>query len=1301
MKDFRLLAMAMLLTWGVTAFAAPSISSLNPSSGSVGDSVTISGANFTGVTGTVAFNGLSATISSWSDTSIVVVVPNNAISGNVVVTAGGVASNGVIFTVLTPTPILSQGVTVSLGLAMQNGASVSVQMGDPADSFSKGVSVALAPVITNLSPISGAVGASVTITGTNFGAIQDRSTVSFNGVASTPTSWGASSIVVPVPAGAATNGNVMVAVNGVNTNGVAFTVTPAISGLSPNSGDPGSVVTITGTNFGTSQGTGGVTFNGLAAAVSSWSDRSLTVFVPNGATTGNVVVTTSAGLTSNGLSFTVTDTFAITLLQPTSGPIGSTVIITGGGFGATQGTSTVSFDGITATVSSWSDTQIVATVPPGAATGPVSITLSAAGTAVSALPFVVNATVRVTDSFGRASSYTSAMLGGAWQNTTASGSGCSSCTTRGTIQNSFDTSGNLISHTDELGHVTTYTYDSSGNMLSQSARLDSNTTITTSYTYNGFGKPLTVTDPLGNVTTNAYDANGNLLSITTPAPNSTTSASVIQFAYDSKGQLTQVTDPVGHASSLTYTPAGLIGTITDAQNNVTTYQYDSHGNRTAVIDALQNKTSFSYDAMDRLTTITYPDLTTTSFGYDARGRRTSVIGQNGKVTTYAYDDADRLVSITDAANLVTQYGYDTEDNLLSITDAAGHATSFSYDTFGRVTQTSFPSSLSETYTYDAVGNLSSKNDRKGQSILYVYDALNRLTHKGYPDSTGVDCVYDLAGRIKQVSDPTGLYGFAYDNMGRLIGTTTQYSFLPGNPSPTFSNAYAYDAASNRTQFTAPDGSSNTYQYDTLNRQTTLTSSVTGQFTFSYDALGRKTGLNRPNAVNTSYAYDSLSRLLNVLHQSGGATTDGASYTYDNAGNRASKVNKLNNVAEQYVFDAIYQLKQVTQGTTTTESYTYDAVGNRLSSLNVPSYSYNSSNQLTSTSTLSYTYDNNGNTLSKTTSGATTQYIWDFENRLRSVVLPGAGGTATFKYDPFGRRIQKSFTQGTTITTTNYLYDGENSIAELDQNANVLTRYTQTAVIDAPLAESRSGVVSYYQQDGLGSVTSMSSSGGSLATTYIYDSFGNLTASSGTTINPFQYTGRDYDPETGLRYHRARYYDQNTGRFNSEDPIGFRGGVNFYTYVSSNPVRFADPLGLQKAPPPKPNILGNCLSFALAYDQELGTIAGGFDEDLPGLRIATSKDPDWPTHYMPSLGCTSANCDDKVDCKKRRKIVLFVDLSNSLNFHAMLQQCNGLWASKNGGDPPVFDITGPPIDYYKKIYPTKGQIRTTCWNCPNR
>jgi RHS repeat-associated protein len=97
---------------------------------------------------------------------------------------------------------------------------------------------------------------------------------------------------------------------------------------------------------------------------------------------------------------------------------------------------------------------------------------------------------------------------------------------------------------------------------------------------------------------------------------------------------------------------------------------------------------------------------------------------------------------------------------------------------------------------------------------------------------------------------------------------------------------------------------------------------------------------------------------------------------------------------------------------------------------------------------------------------------------------------------------------------------------------------------------------------LGSITSLTGSSVTIAATYAYDSFGQLTASSGSLANPFHYTAREFDAETGLRYYRARYYDPAAGRFVSEDPIGFSGdGTNFYIYVDNNPVVLIDPSGL--------------------------------------------------------------------------------------------------------------------------------------------
>jgi YD repeat-containing protein len=117
----------------------------------------------------------------------------------------------------------------------------------------------------------------------------------------------------------------------------------------------------------------------------------------------------------------------------------------------------------------------------------------------------------------------------------------------------------------------------------------------------------------------------------------------------------------------------------------------------------------------------------------------------------------------------------------------------------------------------------------------------------------------------------------------------------------------------------------------------------------------------------------------------------------------------------------------------------------------------------------YTYDSNGNTLTKVVGSNTTSYTWDFENRLTSVMLPGSGGTVSFKYDPLGRRIYKS----SSSTTSIYAHDGDNLIEETNAVGAVVARYSQGLNIDQPLAMLRSGATNYYDTDGLSSITSLS------------------------------------------------------------------------------------------------------------------------------------------------------------------------------------------------------------------------------------
>jgi RHS repeat-associated protein len=108
---------------------------------------------------------------------------------------------------------------------------------------------------------------------------------------------------------------------------------------------------------------------------------------------------------------------------------------------------------------------------------------------------------------------------------------------------------------------------------------------------------------------------------------------------------------------------------------------------------------------------------------------------------------------------------------------------------------------------------------------------------------------------------------------------------------------------------------------------------------------------------------------------------------------------------------------------------------------------------------------------------------------------------------------------------------------------------------------RGGNSYFYLRDGLGSITSLSNNSESVVNTYEYDAFGNVVNKTGSVTNPYGYTGRILDSESGLMYYRARYYDQKIGRFITADPIGLMGGINFYVYVGNNPINLVDPTGL--------------------------------------------------------------------------------------------------------------------------------------------
>jgi RHS repeat-associated protein len=528
-------------------------------------------------------------------------------------------------------------------------------------------------------------------------------------------------------------------------------------------------------------------------------------------------------------------------------------------------------------------------------------------------------------------------------------------------------------------------------------------------------------------------------------------------------------------------------------------------------------------------------------------------------------------------------------NLSTITDARSNTTTFVYGAFNRLEKVIYPGMAQgpfDEFTYDSVGRLATRKDRLGITTTFVYDGLGRLTDKTFSNAApALFFRYDEGagqkGRLTSAwrgTPPTSMITWTYDLAGQV---RTETSTRAGGTAVV---GYDYDLAGNRIELLLDQQSKVRYTYDDRGlpeyvKRVLPTPPATADFHFVFDPAGRRKRLEFPNGMDTDYWYDQRSRLTRIKIQGSGVIADLTYPDYDSANNREERAGS-GAPPERYAYDHFYRLDTVDRDPAPppaplAEDYGYDGVGNRLSSISLPTWAYNERNQLQSNGESTFTYYPNGNLWTKTETGANWLYEWDEEDRLERVTLNGAQ-VAAYAYDPLGRRIERLL-PGPILHT--YVYDGEDILKQdftslllepgmLDPPPHL---YVHGPGIDEPLAVVHGNdSVWNYHADGLGSIIAVTDSATQqIAYARAYDAFGNL--ESGIAEEGYAYTGREWEPESGLYYYRARYYDPKIGRFISEDPIGFGGGINFYSYVENNPVNYVDPDGLRLRPPVRPPI----------------------------------------------------------------------------------------------------------------------------------
>ncbi len=295
-----------------------------------------------------------------------------------------------------------------------------------------------------------------------------------------------------------------------------------------------------------------------------------------------------------------------------------------------------------------------------------------------------------------------------------------------------------------------------------------------------------------------------------------------------------------------------------------------------------------------------------------------------------------------------------------------------------------------------------------------------------------------------------------------------------------------------------------------------------------------------------------------------ATSLNKELTYDKMDNITTKQTEHGNY--DYGYDDLYRLTSSDNPVGgTDETFTYDSVGNRLTAADTTGeWAYNLNNELGGYDDVTYEYDANGNTVKKTAGGVVTSYVYNTEDLLTQVWdgEVGTGSlTASYYYDPFGRRLWKDVGG----IRTYFHYADEGLIGEYDGAGAEIKTYgykpSETWNID-PLFMKVGEEYYFYQNDHLGTPQKMTTISGAVVWSARYSSFGKAQIDSASiVVNNLRFPGQYFDSESGFYYNLWRYYDPQTGKYITVDPIGFWGGINLYGYVGNNPTIFVDPEGL--------------------------------------------------------------------------------------------------------------------------------------------
>jgi RHS repeat-associated protein len=731
--------------------------------------------------------------------------------------------------------------------------------------------------------------------------------------------------------------------------------------------------------------------------------------------------------------------------------------------------------------------------------------------------------------------------------------------------------------TDALGRTTRYAYDETGRLVELT--LPDGSVARASY--NAHGQPVEVIDPGGATWRHTYDAAGNLLTTTDPLGAET------RCAYGDSGHLLAVTDALGHTRTVMPNAAGLPMTVTDELGHITAVRRDSFGRVVQTTDPLGNVMRMGWTVEGRPEWREHPDGSRESWTWDGEGNLLSHTDAAGNVTSHTTAPFDIPATRTDPDGATYAFAYDTELRLTEVTNPQGLTWSYTYDEAGSlVSETDF-NGRTLAYAHDAAGGLVSRTNGAGEVLRFTRDTLGRVTEQRSDEGEVTTYEYDATGAVVRAANADAVVVTQRDALGRELSETV-------NGRTTTST---YDPLGRRLRRVMPSGLVSEWAYDAAGRATQLRSDA-GELSFTYDAAGRETERRIGSGVVLRQSWDTTDRLTVQSLKSGNGEAERLlqhrAYAY-RADGYLTEIRELTSGTRRFDLDAMGRVTGV-RAHGWTETYAYDTAGN-LTHATAPAHLSPGAREfdrslIRRAGHTTYEHDGQGRLTRRTRKllngqRKTWTYTWNVEDHLTGAVTPD-GDRWRYVYDPQGRRTAKFrlLEDGAATDLTAFAWDGTRLAEQVAPDGRVTTwdytpgthtaraqtdhrplvREAGTSLLSALAEDTTADYTTRFHAvitDPIGTPTELVTPDGELAWQQRTTLWGTRfpTSLEVTAVDcPLRFPGQFIDPETDLHYNHYRYYDPESARYLSQDPLGLEPAPNPAAYIQ-NPYAWTDPLGL--------------------------------------------------------------------------------------------------------------------------------------------